>query len=149
MKTINPDKVIKIVLDHYGKTFEQITANRKGENIDVKQQIMFFMRKYCKYRLKKNRLIKKITRQKVAKLLGLTNHATIIHGEKTIQNLIDSNDPIISDIINIEEIILDNLEFEYSETELQYVTRKMNYYNKRYENLVEDLEVDYQLVKAS
>jgi len=137
MKTIQPEKVIKIVLDYYGMTFEQMTLNRKRPNIEAKQQIMYFMLKYCKYRDKRNRKVKNISCQKIANLLELTNHSTVIHGNTSINNLIESGYNIISDIDSIEQIILDNLEFELGETELQYVTRKMNYFNKRYSDLIE------------
>lgn len=149
MKTIAPDKVIKIVLEYHGITFEKMTKNRKRENVGAKQQIMYFMLKYCKYRSKRTRKIKSLETQRIANMLSLTNHSTVLHGQTVVNNFIETNDPIITDIINIEEIILDNLEFEFNETELQYVTRKMNYYNKRYSNLVEDVNVEYDLVLAS
>lgn len=102
------------------------SKSRKREFVYARQACMYLI---CKYTT--------LTLQRVGFLFNNKDHATVLHGKRTIENLIDSSKKIKNEIGVIEKLILDKLKVimqkTSSETELFYINFE-NYTAIRYDD---------------
>ena len=81
------EEIIKIVCKYYKTSFRQInTKSRKREKVHARQVCMFFADKFTN-----------LTQDKIAAKFG-RDHSTFINSLKVINNLLDTDKKVITDI---------------------------------------------------
>lgn len=83
--------LIRLIVGDVVRKYEDVPddfysiKSRKGEITQVRQVLMYFLKNYTKYSLKK-----------IGNYCGGRDHSTVIHAQQTIQDLLDTNDKTIS-----------------------------------------------------
>ena len=92
---ITPEYIVSVVCDHFNIQVNDIRSKkRNAEIVRPRQIIMYLCRKKTDASL-----------TKIAQLLGKNDHTTIIHGEKRIEELLDTDESLRNTIDTINKII--------------------------------------------
>jgi hypothetical protein len=86
------------------------SKSRKRELVQARQIAMYFSRKLIK-----------ASYELIGEVVGSRDHATVMHGEKTVKNLYETSREIKNHVDTIEELIYDNLR-----SKIQYKLRPQN-----------------------
>ncbi|MCR4841281.1 MAG: chromosomal replication initiator protein DnaA [Lachnospiraceae bacterium] len=92
-QVITPERVIRVVADHYNLTEAQLASSDRSKNIAHPRQISMYL---C------SKLCPDSSLNDIAKCLGDRDHSTIIHGRDTIKNKLEKDESLKN---NIETII--------------------------------------------
>lgn len=91
---ITPEKIINVVCDHYKlNAYKLKSKSRVKEFTHARYVIFYFLRKFANMTLKS------------VGLLFNRDHTTVIHGLETLQDIIDTEPAIKSEIELLETII--------------------------------------------
>ena len=90
---ITADTIISVVCDHFSVSKADIISSKRNKELVTPRHIIMYL---C-------RKMTDETYKNIAYILGNRNHTTVIHGEKTIEDLIDTDESVkrtIETIIN-------------------------------------------------
>ena len=90
---ITPQNIMDVVCDHYSITTEDMKSSKRNKELVIPRQMIMYL---C-------RSMTNATYKEIASLLGGRDHSTIIHGEKSIVQLIEKDESVkrtIETIIN-------------------------------------------------
>ncbi|MGI6072900.1 MAG: chromosomal replication initiator protein DnaA [Lachnospiraceae bacterium] len=87
-KQVTPDTIIKIVSEHFGVTVNDITSNKRTQEIVYPRQICMYL---C-------RTLTDVGLTLIGRKLGNRNHTTVIYGYDKINKGIDEDNKIKNDI---------------------------------------------------
>ena len=79
---ITPENIINVVCDHYSLSIEDIKSPKRNKELSHPRQIIMYL---C-------RSMTNATYKEIASLLGGRDHSTIMHGERTITDLIEKDE---------------------------------------------------------
>ena len=80
--SITPENIINVVSDHYSVSIDQIKSSKRTQDVSHPRQIIMYL---C-------RSMTNATYKEIASLLGGRDHTTIIHGERSIADLIEKDE---------------------------------------------------------
>ena len=79
---ITPENIINVVCDHYSLSIEDIKSPKRNKELSHPRQMIMYL---C-------RSMTNATYKEIASLLGGRDHSTIMHGERTITDLIEKDE---------------------------------------------------------
>ena len=87
-KQLSPEKIIENIVYSLNVSKEQIISkNRKREISEARHLCFYFLRNYTSLSLKS-----------IGKMIGMRDHATIIHGVNNIENVSPTNEILLKKI---------------------------------------------------
>lgn len=97
-KEVTPQLIVEVVADHFGLTIDQmISKSRSQEYVKARHITMYLCREMTG-----------IPYDSIGKLLGGKDHATIMHGIKTIQSSLETDETTLKTIETIKKKISPN-----------------------------------------
>ena len=86
------EQLVKFVAPFYNVTYEEIkSGSREGNISEARQMCAYFLKNYTKLSL-----------QEIAKIVGITNHASVIKANKNINLYIETNQLSIDSFDRLE-----------------------------------------------
>lgn len=94
-KIITPEYIISVVCDHFNINENDIKSKKRNAEIVMPRQIIMYL---C-------RQMTDASHTKIANLLGKSDHTTVIHGSKKIEDLIETDQSLVNTIETIKKKI--------------------------------------------
>ena len=79
---ITPENIINVVCDHYSISIEDVKSPKRNKELSHPRQMIMYL---C-------RSMTNATYKEIASFLGGRDHSTIMHGERTITDLIEKDE---------------------------------------------------------
>lgn len=94
-KKITPELIIDVVSTHYNVSASDITSSKRNQEIVMARHVVMYL---C-------RELTEVPLKNIGKILGKRDHSTVLHGHTKIEEMIDKDEGVASDIEKIKKIL--------------------------------------------